>query len=258
MRERLAQRRPSSARKNGSSSPQTIRTGPVNWPNRLAASSRTRGWTCRANLARSRRMARLDRGSIQLAVRSGSSGLAGQRPEGERAVPDSFGPQRRGHARHQPGMAQRAEQRRERPGREGAERVAVGQHRGADPAGVAAEQDLADRAAGVVADDGHVAEAECRDEVRTSWATPAARGRRRRSSAAGARRAGASARSCGCPRPRGGRPLVPRAGRRRGARARTRRAGGSSSPGRRRGSQPALRQVGHREAGGGVIGSHEK
>ena len=62
-------------------------------------------------------------------------------------------------------MAQRAEERREGPRRERAERVAVGQDRGADPARVGAEHDLADRPAGVVADDGHVAEAEGRDEV---------------------------------------------------------------------------------------------
>jgi len=62
-------------------------------------------------------------------------------------------------------MAQRAEEWCEGPGRERAERVAVGQDRGADLARVAAEHDLADRPAGVVADDGHTAEAECRDEV---------------------------------------------------------------------------------------------
>ena len=55
-------------------------------------------------------------------------------------------------------MAQGPEERRQGPGRERAERVAVGQDRGADLARVAAEYDLADRPAGVVADDGHIAE----------------------------------------------------------------------------------------------------
>ena len=62
-------------------------------------------------------------------------------------------------------MAQRAEEWCEGPGRERAERVAVGQHRGADPARVAAQHDLADRPAGVVADEGHVAEVKGREEV---------------------------------------------------------------------------------------------
>ena len=62
-------------------------------------------------------------------------------------------------------MAQRAEERREAPGGNVPNASQLVRHRGADPAGVAAEHELADRAAGVVADDGHVAEAECLDEV---------------------------------------------------------------------------------------------
>src|ERR1700760_3740891 len=61
-------------------------------------------------------------------------------------------------------MTQWAEERGEGRGREGAERVAVGEDRGADAARVGGEHDLADRPAGVVADDGHVAEAEGPDE----------------------------------------------------------------------------------------------
>ena len=242
--------RPSSGPKYASSSPHRIRTGPVNWPNRLAASSRTPGRTPRANLARSRRIALLASGSYPLAGQLGIERSAGQRAEAERAGPHPRRPQPGHQAGDDPGMAPGEEQRRERAGRERAERVAVGQHRGADPAGVARQQELADRPAGVVADDGHVVEAQRGDEVADEPGDPrAARGRRRRSSGAGGRRAGASARSCGCPRPRAGRRPVPTAASRRAARAGTPPAGGNW---RRAGgavAKPALRQVGHGETG---------
>ena len=55
--ERLAQLPAEFVRKYRSSSPQRTRTGPVNWPNRVAASRRTREWMPLAYLARSRRKA---------------------------------------------------------------------------------------------------------------------------------------------------------------------------------------------------------
>ena len=73
-------------------------------------------------------------------------------------------------------MAQGAEERRQGPGRETAERVAVGQYRRADPAGVRAQHDLADRAAGVIADEGHPAEAERREEIEDEPRSPLGRG----------------------------------------------------------------------------------
>jgi putative ABC transport system permease protein len=100
---------------------------------------------------------------------------AAERTVCERAVPDLFQPKPRKQARDQRGMAQRLEERREGPRREGAERVTVGQNRRSYPAGVGAEHDLADRAASVVADDGHVAQAERRDEVQHKLGDPARR-----------------------------------------------------------------------------------
>src|SRR3984893_16214763 len=72
-------------------------------------------------------------------------------------------------------MAQRAEERREGQRRGGLERVEVGEDRGADPARVGGEHELADRPAGVVADDEHVAEAECPYEVKHELAAPLGR-----------------------------------------------------------------------------------
>ena len=95
----------------------------------------------------------------------GVEAVAAEQPVGERAVPHQFPAESGDQARDQPGMAQGIEERREGPGREGVERVAVRQHRGADPAGVRAEHDLADRPAGVVAHERHVGEAERLDEV---------------------------------------------------------------------------------------------
>jgi hypothetical protein len=84
-------------------------------------------------------------------------GSAGQRAEGERAPPHHCRPEPGFQAGDHRGMTQRVEERREAPGREGVERVAVGQHRRADRARVAAEHDLADRPACVIADEGYVA-----------------------------------------------------------------------------------------------------
>lgn len=87
-----------------------------------------------------------------------------QRSVGQRTVPHRLRADGRQEARRQPGMTQQAEQRRERQGREGPESVAVGEDRAADPARVSAQDELADRPAGVVADEDHVAEAEGVDE----------------------------------------------------------------------------------------------
>ena len=108
-------------------------------------------------------MALLASGCIQLPVRSGSSGPLDSGPKASgpcRTFSDRSAGTRPATS---PGW-RGAEEWCQGPGRERAERVAVGQDRGADPARVAAEHDLADRPAGVVAL--YVAEAADRTRAR--------------------------------------------------------------------------------------------
>ena len=97
---------------------------------------------------------------------------AAKRPVCERPVSHHLQPEPWNQARHQAGMTQCQEEGRQGPGRERAKRVAVGQNRGADPAGVSAEQHLADRTSGVVAHDGHVAQAERLNKVQHELGDP--------------------------------------------------------------------------------------
>ena len=64
------------------------------------------------------------------------------------------------------GVAGQPEQHVEREGREGVEGVAVGQHQPADARGVLVEEQLADRATGVVAHEHHVAQVQSLEERR--------------------------------------------------------------------------------------------
>ena len=93
----------------------------------------------------------------------------------------------RAHGRQQCADRTRAaeglEQLAEGRGWEVGERVAVGQHHAADARGVDVEQELADRATGVVAHQGHVVELERLDEggdltgdPRGDWSTSSAEG----------------------------------------------------------------------------------
>ena len=73
-------------------------------------------------------------------------------------VPDRRCTHRREQAADRSGTAKGLEQLAERRGGEVGERVAVGKHHAPDARGVAVEQELADGASGVVADEGHVVE----------------------------------------------------------------------------------------------------